>query len=91
MHVGRETKHDLFHFAGGNEIGDVASEALFACLDLLEQRRLAGIAECAAGTRFFFKYSHSVSVRDQRRIRQAGGSRPDHGDALATRWLRAGK
>src|SRR5207249_8662819 len=69
--------------AGGDELRHIAVEWLLFGDDFLEQRRLAGIAERAAGTIFALEHGDAVPFRNQRGIGQAGGSGADHGDALA--------
>src|SRR5208283_5096995 len=90
-HVGCKAKHDALHFARRGKIGDVARETLLARLDLLEQWRLAGVTEGAAGARAFFEYRDRIAGGDQRGVGKAGRSDANHGDALALRRLRIGK
>ena len=87
--VGREAEHDAFRSQAADQIGDIALEALLVRLDLLEQRRLAGVAERAAGARLLLEHRHRVALGDERRIGQSGRAGADHRDALAARRLRS--
>ena len=62
-HVGRVAEHHAFDGAGGRQIVDIAIEAVVVRLDLLEQRRLAGVTEGAAGARVLLEHGHRVAGR----------------------------
>ena len=90
-HIRCETEYDALFLAGRRHVVDVARKACVARLDLLEQRRLAGIAEAAAGALGLLEHRHRVAVGDQRRVGEAGGPGADHGDAFAARRLCIGE
>ena len=70
---------------------DVAVERGLVGDHLLEQRRLAGIAERAARPAVALEHRHRVGAGDEGRVGEPGRPRPDDGDALALRRLRRGE
>src|SRR6266849_3990967 len=89
--IGLEAERDAVADARGEEVGDIALEAALACFDVLEKRRLAGMAKRAAGMLFFFEHGDDVAIGDQRSISQTGRTGTDDGDALAARRLGIGE
>src|SRR5262245_44871941 len=63
--VALEAEFDALADAGGDEVGDIALEAVLARRDLLEQRGFAGIAKRAARARILLEHRHLVSIGDQ--------------------------
>src|SRR5205823_9783476 len=78
-------------FASRDQIGNVTREAPLAGLDFLEQRRLGRGAQGAASLRLFFEYGHAVTLSDQRRIGQSGGTGADDRDTFSAGCLRGGE
>src|SRR5262249_5177955 len=83
--VATKAKFDALARARRDEIADVAIEARLIRRDLLEQRRLAGIAKRASRSRILLEHRDVVSFRHQRCVGQAGGAGADDCDALAVR------
>ena len=88
VHIGPESERHALVGAGRRHVGDVALKAPLARLDLLEQRRLAGIAKRPSWLFAFLEHRHGVAVGDQRGVGQARRSGADHRDALAARRAR---
>src|SRR5690242_7846262 len=69
------------------QVGNVACEALLACLQVLKQRSLAGMAKGAARLLVFLEDHNVIFICNQRSVRQSGRPGADDCDALTLRRL----
>src|SRR5215813_5198934 len=84
-------ERDALVQAGCDEALHITVERALPRAYLLEQWRLAGMAECPAGATFAFEDDDLVAIGDQRRISKSGWPGTDDGDAFARRAHAGGK